>query len=116
RDVAEIAYYKTNYKSLWFFDAKVWKDAPIKTRELTTIHRQNDAHFRELLNAIRYRTLDAEGAAELNEYGARTVLDPAPITLATRNDIVDRINNEKMASLPGLPQTFSADVEGDFGN
>ena len=36
------------------------------------------------------------------------------ITLATRRDTVDSINEKKLAELPGDPITFEGVIEGDF--
>ena len=36
------------------------------------------------------------------------------ITLATRRDNVDYINDKKLAELPGEPVTFEGEIEGDF--
>lgn len=36
------------------------------------------------------------------------------ITLATRRDNVDHINDKKLAELPGEPVTFSGEITGDF--
>ena len=53
RDPEERAYFKDTYRSLWFFDAKVWQTTPVTVLELNTIHRQKDARFKEILNAVR---------------------------------------------------------------
>ncbi len=91
-------------------------------RELVHIHRQSDAGFKAMLNAVRYGRVTAEIAEALNTAGARTPPDPAPpgeipiITLATRNDIVNGINARHLAALPpGKVQKAKADISGDFG-
>ena len=115
REPAERQYFADHYRSLWFFDAKVWQQAPLTTVELTTIHRQRDDEFKRLLNAVRHGAVTAEMAEVLNSAGARPVPDPRPITLAARNDEVQRINDAALAALPGAPKTAVAEITGDFG-
>ncbi|MBN9225169.1 MAG: helicase [Microbacterium sp. SCN 70-27] len=146
----EQRYVDDHYRSFWFFDAQVWAGpsaspggsaapdgmagairsdglldlgrvgAPLNIRELREIHRQSDAEFKHMLNAVRYGVVTAEIAGKLNAAGARPVPEPAEgeppiITLATRNDIVNRINQRHLDALPGAVQTARADVSGDFG-
>ncbi|MCG7413119.1 DEAD/DEAH box helicase [Microbacterium aurum] len=136
----ELRYIRDHYRSFWFFDAQVWAGpsadgsairsdglldlgrvgAPLHIRELREIHRQADAGFKAMLNAVRHGVVTAEIAGQLNAAGARPV--PAPsdgeppiITLATRNDIVNRINQRHLEALPGPVQTARAEISGDFG-
>ncbi|WP_165807987.1 AAA family ATPase [Microbacterium sp. TPD7012] len=94
--------------------------AELHVRELVQIHRQSDDGFKAMLNAVRYGRVTAEIAGVLNAQGARTPPDPEPgevpmITLATRNDIVNKINSQHLNALPGKEQTARAEVSGDFG-
>lgn len=132
----EARYVQDHYRSFWFFDAKVWAGgsgisdqeglfevdtrARLHVRELVQIHRQSDDGFKAMLNAVRYGRVTAEIAGVLNTQGARTPPDPEPgevpmITLATRNDIVNKINSQHLDALPGKEQTARAEVSGDFG-
>ncbi len=136
----ERKYVDDHYRSFWFFDAQVWAGprpdggairsdglldlgrvgAPLNIRELREIHRQSDDGFKAMLNAVRYGVVTAEIAGALNAAGARPVPEPAEgeppiITLATRNDIVNRINQRHLDALTGPVQTARADISGDFG-
>ena len=132
----EARYVKDHYRSFWFFDAKVWSGgsglsdqeglfqvdtrAELHVRELVQIHRQSDDGFKAMLNAVRHGVVTADIAHALNTAGARPVPEPAEgeppiITLATRNDIVNRINQRHLDALTGPVQTARADVAGDFG-
>ena len=44
-DADERAYFEDQYRSMWFFDAKVWRDADLTIYELSTIHRQHEDEF-----------------------------------------------------------------------
>jgi ATP-dependent DNA helicase PIF1 len=114
-DADERAYFTDTYRSMWFFDAKVWKDAELRIFELTEVHRQRDADFRHMLNAVRYGQVTAEIGGALNAAGARTPPSEGVITLATRNDAVNRINAAALRRLSGKALTAKAEVTGDFG-
>jgi ATP-dependent DNA helicase PIF1 len=136
----ELRYIQDHYRSFWFFDAQVWAGpradagairsdglldlgrvgAPLHIAELRDIHRQSDDAFKAMLNAVRHGVVTAEIAGALNAAGARTPPEPAAgevpiITLATRNDIVSRINQRHLDALPGPAQTARAEISGDFG-
>lgn len=136
----ELRYIQDHYRSFWFFDAQVWAGprgdagairsdglldlgrvgAPLHIRELREIHRQSDPEFKMMLNAVRHGIVTADIAGKLNAAGARPVPEPVEgeppiITLATRNDIVNRINQRHLDALPGPVQRARADVTGDFG-
>ena len=113
-DLDERAYFRDHYRSMWFFDAKVWLEAPLHIVELATVHRQKDPRFAAMLTAVRHGRVTAEIASELNRAGARSAPDDA-ITLATRNDTVARINKAALDRLPGRVKTARAEVSGDFG-
>jgi ATP-dependent DNA helicase PIF1 len=100
---------------MWFFDAKVWSDADLRVYELSVIHRQHEAEFKYMLNAVRHGRVTAEIAQRLNETGARPAPRDGTITLATTNSTVTRINSTALARLPGRSLTARAEVSGEFG-
>lgn len=114
-DADERAYFADQYRSMWFFDAKVWEETDLRIFELNTIHRQHEAEFKHMLNAVRHGQVTAEIAARLNETGARPAPTDGTITLATRNDTVNRINAAELARLPGRVLTAKAEITGEFG-
>ena len=78
--------------------------------------RQSDSAFKGMLNAVRHGRVTAEIAGALNGMGARRPLpEEGAITLATRNDAVNRINASALARLPGAARTAEAEIMGDFG-
>jgi ATP-dependent DNA helicase PIF1 len=136
----ELRYVQDHYRSFWFFDAQVWAGpradagairsdglldlgrvgSPLHIAELRDIHRQSDPGFKAMLNAVRHGIVTADIAEALNTMGARTPPPPVEgeppiITLATRNDIVNRINQRHLDALPGPVQTARAEISGDFG-
>lgn len=114
RDPDERAYFRDHYRSLWFFDARVWLEAELRIHTLREIHRQHEDEFRSILTAVRYGQVTADMAARLNGVGARPAPADGIVTLATRNDAVNRINAERLETLPGSPMTAQAEISGDF--
>lgn len=114
-DVEERAYFRDTYRSMWFFDAKVWQEADLRIVELLHVHRQHESDFRFMLNAVRHGQVTKEIADRLNQTGARPAPQDGTITLATRNDTVNRLNAQALERLPGRALTAKADVTGDFG-
>ncbi|GAB2557758.1 AAA family ATPase [Leucobacter ruminantium] len=113
RDPHERAYFADTYRSLWFFDARVWQTTPLSVIELTEVHRQRDDRFKQILGAVRFGVVTEDQAEELNGAGAR----PAPrdvITLATTNATVNRINSERLAEIGGSALKAVAEINGEF--
>ncbi|SJM67538.1 ATP-dependent RecD-like DNA helicase [Gulosibacter sp. 10] len=115
-DPQERAWMKDNYRSMWFFDAHVWREAELRIHTLREIHRQHDDEFRSLLTAVRYGKVTEPMANRLNEVGARPAPHDGIITLASKNATVSRINARELDRLPGRSMTAAAEVMGDFGN
>lgn len=114
-DADERAYFTDQYRSMWFFDAKVWNEAELRIYELSDIHRQHEDAFKYMLDAVRHGRVTAEIAGRLNETGARPPPSEGAITLATTNSTVSRINATALARLPGRSLTAKAEITGEFG-
>jgi ATP-dependent DNA helicase PIF1 len=114
-DADERAYFHDQYRSMWFFDAKVWEQTDLRIYELTVIHRQHEDEFKHMLNAVRHGRVTAEIAGRLNSTGARPAPTEGAITLATTNTTVTRINASALNRLPGRSQTARAEISGEFG-
>ncbi|WP_243854542.1 ATP-dependent DNA helicase [Canibacter zhoujuaniae] len=114
RDEHERAYMKDTYRSLWFFDAKVWETAAVSVIELNEVHRQKDGRFKEILSALREGRVTADMAEEINAAGCRPAPATGVITLATTNATVNRINAARLAELPGRTLKARAEITGEF--
>ena len=55
------------YSSPYFFSAKVFNDCNIRSIELSTIYRQKDSLFMELLNRVRNKEYTKEDLDTLNK-------------------------------------------------
>ena len=105
------------YPTPYFFSARVFNQIDLVSIELQKVYRQTDATFVGVLDHIRNNTVGATDLQLLNtRYGTQIEESEADmyITLATRRDTVDHINDKKLAELPGEPVTFSGEITGDF--
>jgi ATP-dependent DNA helicase PIF1 len=114
RSPEEKAYFADHYQSIWFFDAMVWQDAPLRIVEMTEIHRQHDDEFKAMLNAVRHGNVTPEIGRALNAAGERPTPSGDIITLATTNDRVNRINSAALERLGGELKRAEANVDGEF--
>jgi hypothetical protein len=105
------------YPTPYFFSARVFNQIDLVSIELQKVYRQTDATFVGVLDHIRNNTVGATDLQLLNtRYGTQIDESEADmyITLATRRDNVDHINDKKLAELPGEPVIFSGEITGDF--
>lgn len=105
------------YASPFFFSARVFKDIDLVPIELQKVYRQTDSVFINILDRIRN---NAARKQELDTLNGRYFPSFEPqnedmyITLATRRDQVDFINEKKLAELPGEEYVSVGKIEGDF--
>lgn len=105
------------YPTPYFFSARVFSEIDLVSIELQKVYRQTDPIFVSVLDHIRNNTASAADLQLLNtRYGTQIEQNEEDmyITLATRRDNVDYINDKKLAELPGEPVTFEGEIEGDF--
>lgn len=105
------------YSSNFFFDAKVFYQFQLVSIELKKVYRQSDPVFINILDHIRTSQVANSDLIKLNERVGAT-LDEGDsrlaITLSTRRDTVDFINENKLKELPGAPTLFRGTIEGEF--
>lgn len=105
------------YQSHFFFDAKVFTQIQLVSIELKKVYRQSDPTFIGILDHIRTSQATSTDLTRLNQR-VGTTLDEGDsklaITLSTRRDTVDYINENKLKELPGTPYLFRGIIEGDF--
>ena len=105
------------YRSSFFFDAKVFEYFQLVSIELRKVYRQSDPVFISILDHIRTSQVPMSDLQKLNQrVGAR--LDESDsklaITLSTRRDTVDYINDCQLKLLPGEPTLFRGNIQGEF--
>ena len=105
------------YPSPFFFSARVFSQIDLVSIELQKVYRQSDPAFVSVLDHIRNATLSDTDLRTLNARCGTQIEDSEAdmyITLATRRNTVDYINERKLDELPGEPVVFKGKVTGDF--
>ena len=105
------------YRSSFFFDAKIFQQFQLVSIELKKVYRQSDPVFIGILDNIRTSQVRMQDLQLLNQrVGAQ--LDEGDsklaITLSTRRDTVDYINDNQLKLLPGEPCLFRGRIQGEF--
>ena len=107
---------KQYYPSPFFFESYALKELPVITLELTTVYRQKDEKFLDILNEIR----DGEiGEIDFDTLNERYIPDFEPdeesyVYLTSHNRMADEINQKKLKELPGKSHLFKAEITGNF--
>lgn len=105
------------YPDNFFFDAKIFQQMQLVSIELKKVYRQIDPVFIDILDHIRTSQIRTTDLALLNKrVGAElnTGDSKLSITLSTRRDTVDYINQQQLDLLPGEATLFRGSIEGDF--
>ena len=105
------------YPSAYFFDAHVFREFQLVSIELRKVYRQNDPTFISILDHIRTNTVMDSELSMLNRRVDAPVEkhdNALAITLSTRRDTVDYINEQKLRQLPGDPSVFMGEIKGEF--
>ncbi len=105
------------YPNAFFFSARVFRETTLVPIEFTKIYRQKDPEFITLLDNIRDGKIPKENVNLLN---SRVIPEFEPsddemyITLATRRDNVDFINERRLAMLSTQEYVSQGVIDGDF--
>lgn len=109
--------FKTHYATPYFFSAKVFESLDFKIMSLQKIYRQKDEHFVRLLNAVRDDRVQLHDWQALNrrfDPQSQNAEDGFYIVLTTTNALADKVNNQRLASLPGYPTVCQGAISGEF--
>lgn len=105
------------YSTPYFFAARVFQEFSLVSIELRKVYRQKDDNFIKILDRIRSNTASMGDMTALNQrVGApiATRENSLVITLATRRDTVDYINEQQLNSIEGNPTIFHGNIKGEF--
>lgn len=119
------------YTSGYFFSAMVWREMELVSVELTKVYRQHDSEFINILDNIRENKATEGDLYKINSRVERgdttTATDERvgddtsvkastqlAITLSTRRDTVDHINQKKLDDLEGGATRYIGKIHGDF--
>jgi len=99
------------YGSKYFFNTKAFKNGSFRVFELTKVFRQKDEKFVNILNSVRYGNVTEEQLEVLNS-NKHTNKDNNDIIITTRNNIVDRYNEQEIDMLTTSEECFRATITG----
>ena len=105
------------YNGIFFFHARVFQETQPLYIELSTIYRQQDQAFIQVLNNLRNNEISAADVEILNQY-VQPDFDPTSnegyITLTTHNAKADDMNAKALAALPGKKVSYATEITGDY--
>jgi hypothetical protein len=105
------------YQGIFFFNARVLQEQKPLYIELSTIYRQQDHVFIELLSHLRDNRITSEDVEILNQFvqpAFDSLKEEGYITLTTHNSKADEMNAKALKSLQGKSFYFDAEIIGDF--
>lgn len=108
---------RSYYEGVFFFHAKVLREIQPLYIELSTIYRQQDQNFIQVLNNLRNNQISEADVKVLNQY-VKPEFDASKeegfITLTTHNSKADEMNSKALQALPGKKMSFDAEITGDY--
>lgn len=113
----EWAFLSQAYASPYFFESFVVRRNPLLQIELTTVFRQTEPEFINILNSIRNNEIDESALEILNRrydplFSAADELNPIIIT--SHNAEANTINKAKLDEIAGTEYTFDGEISGEF--
>ncbi len=105
------------YPSPYFFDALVIRRYPVLQIELTTVFRQTEPEFINILNDIRNNQISKTGLELLNKRylpDFNVADEVSPIIITSHNAEANAINKGKLDELAGEEYTFEGEISGEF--
>ncbi|MCF0214358.1 MAG: AAA family ATPase, partial [Muribaculaceae bacterium] len=107
-------------EGMFFFNARAFKETAMVSIELQKVYRQKDGEFLGLLDRLRS---GVAAESDLNMLNSRCVSDAETenadpkrmvMTIATRRDMVDAINEERLGKINSKAITFVGRITDDF--
>ena len=105
------------YKNFFFFNANAFSEVKLVPIELRKIYRQTDSEFISLLDRVRVNRATKRDLQLINSRCMPLFTEDKEqmvMTLASRRDTVDSINEEHMNSLTTKEYSFVGEIEGVF--
>ncbi len=106
-----------SYGGAWFFKAPGFQAGQFRLAALKRIFRQEDASFIRILNGLRNARLAPEDVDILRtRVSTRSPADASQthVVLTPNNAAAWRINQMRLAELPGPARDYTASLEGNF--
>jgi len=104
------------YQSPFFFATQAYEKAGFRMVEFSTIYRQNDPEFINVLNSIRSGECEGKHLTLLNaRVKPKVVPAEGTLILTTTNALAENINHTRLAQLKSPPKTYKGVIKGAFG-
>lgn len=106
-----------HYKSMFFFQAQCIQKAQPLYIELSTVFRQEDQAFIDLLNRLRDSKMSQNDWQTLDQYvkpNFKLSDNPGFILLTTHNYKANQVNESSLRALSESSINFHAEITGDF--
>ncbi len=107
----EIPFFQEVFGGVFAFNSPAWKEARFERCELSTVHRQNDMNFVNILNQIRVG--NSSGIPALAKRVGLQTPECATV-LVTTNKMADTINGQRIAGIKAKSHVFEAVITGEF--
>lgn len=105
------------YPNNFFFSAKVFSYFSLVTIELAKVYRQKDPLFVQILDNIRVNRASDADLLCLNQNcttNSTAQEDDFVVTLATKRDVVDFINQQRLDAIEKPSYVYEGTIEGEF--
>lgn len=107
------------YPNPYFFSAHVFNEIKLVSIELKKVYRQKDKAFIAVLDHIRHNMVTPSDLQLLNTRHEKAALpsklsNDLNITLATRRENVDYINQKELNAIEGESIIFTGEIKGEF--
>ncbi len=107
---------KLYYDNFFFFNANVFSKTHLVPIELRKTYRQKDTYFVNLLDRVRTNSVSTQDIQIINSRVSSSELsnDDFVMTLASRKDTVDYINEQRLRELVSDEYTYTGIIDGTF--
>ena len=105
------------YTSGWFFDARVFREYPLRVAVLDVVHRQTDRQFIDILSRARMGRITAADLALLNARAgvpAVSAQSNTSLKLTAHRSAADQDNLQRLDQIQGHEMLLKGSIEGVF--
>lgn len=103
------------YRSFYFFYSRAFQSLSPNQILFTEVYRQSDQFFISLLDKIRLGIINEEELEDINyQFEAKFDTDKFVILLASRRDVAENTNEQRLRDLDAIPNFYTGKIEKNF--